>query len=628
MTSSSQFTDDTVALLREKYNYIADRVLSCDTSSLQWCETRQGQKNLCDTTNEPHAYLHSNYDTERETASWLQDLGWESLKDSINVLCVYGIGVGYSYDQLKEWLQGAADRYLVYFEDDLRVVRRLLETERGKEMLASRQVMLVHLGANDGDVDDACEELAYYFVKLPVKVSALPHYDLTRNKRFQYIQMRLMHKTVYVNYGSDEFLKYGCTFYRNYYQNLQFLPDSYRAGGLFGKFEGVPAIIVGAGPSLNRNFDMLKKLDRRALIFAGGSAMNALTNRGLLPHFGATVDPNHEQWNRMSTQSGFTIPFFYKGRTYSRVLPSLFGPRIFLSGNVGYPVSAWIEEQLGVDDPVAREGHNVLHLCMELARMMGCSPIIFVGMDLAYTDLQLYASDVVTEAQVTEKELTEATNLNNNAFMRNDIYGKPVHTLWKWVAEANYTAKYAQQHSGITFLNATEGGLGVDGVDNMMLGDVAERYLKEEWDLRAWVESALEQARFSDLGVDDVREPLKELKGSLERCQSLCDDIAEAFSDLKQALMGEHVSRIQSVSESIEGLQLKLGGEVAQVQILGPVNHIRSILFERKSSEIEGDDQQTEQQQMAAYCDSNREEILSLKEAARLNLQLLEADAW
>lgn len=615
--------DSNVEVLHARYSHFSHQVLATDPETLQWCETRQGERNLLDTSAPGTRHLHSSYSVAKETEKWLAELDWDNAKESTNVLYLYGVGLGYSLDALEPWLEQSSDRYLVYLEDDLRVIRRLLETERGTRILESQQVMLVYTGTDERDLEEICEDLAYYFVKLPVKVAVLPCYQQHKEGRFRDLQMRLMHKTVYISYGSEEFLTYGCKFYRNYYRNLQFLPGSIRASGLYGKFEGMPAVICGAGPSLNKNFDILRQLDRRALIFAGGSAVNALTNRGLMPHFGATVDPNHEQYKRMSSQAGFTLPFFYKGRTYHQVLPSLAGQRILLPGNTGYPASSWIESQLGISEPFIREGHNVLHMSIDLARVMGCDPIIFVGMDLAYTGMQLYASDVVGESKVSEQELTAATDLNNNSFLRNDIYGNSVYTLWKWVAESDYTSKYAAEFSETTFINATEGGLGFEGIANMSLEDVRDRYLKEEHDLRGWVSGVMEQSRY-DLSIDQVKEVLDELRDSLRRCKENSDVLAEDFSALKDALLEQRVEEVQKLSVDIEVRQVELGREVAQVQVLDPVNHIRSILFERKTSEIAISGDRTREEEIAAHCDANREEMLSLSEAARLNLELLE----
>jgi len=612
--------EENLKILAEENAELARLVDTAGCDGLSWCETRRGEANLCHEGDDRRWFYHSNYDACRETAQWLGDIPL----DALHVLYVYGIGVGYSFDVLKGWLAKRRDRYLVYLEDDLQVLHRLLETARGGEMVSHRQVMLAYLGDNENDCDALCEELAYHFVKLPMKIVALPAYARVREDRLTYLQMRLMHRTVHVNFASEEFLEYGRAFFTNFYKNLFYLPTSHAASKLFGKFNNIPAIICGAGPSLNKNFSVLKTLERRALIFAGGSAINALTGRGLWPHFGATVDPNPEQHKRMVSQTGYELPFFYKGRTYASALETLHGPRIYLTEYVGYPISTWVEKELGIQGTSATEGFNVLHLTIDLARLMGCNPIIFVGMDLAYTDMQLYASSVVAQPKVSEEDLTKATDLNNNSFLRHDIHGKPVYTLWKWIAESHYTSQYAKQFPEKTFINATEGGLGAEGIPNKSLREVAESYLSTEYDLKNWIHQELQQAIFVDVDENKIRKILESIKASLETSLEQCHNLVKSFDALKEAVIDKKVQQIEHWSSEVENLQQQLEEEIAYRHILQPVNHIRSVAFERHFQEIEGDDDSSsEKEQIVEHYEAMHAEALSLQEAAKINLTIL-----
>jgi len=605
-----------IGILSEANEELAQLVDQVNITGLEFCETRAGQLNLCYSGEGTHRYFHSSYDAVKESENWVESL---SLKET-KVLYVYGVGLGYSFDALQVWLQGAPDRYLIYLEDDLRVIHRLMETARGGQLVSHRQVVLGYIGNNDEDCDALCEDLAYHFVKLPIHITALPHYERAHAERHQYIQMRVRHKTVHVGFASDEFLRHGVTFFTNYYKNLRFLPSSHSAAGLFGNFEGVPAIICGAGPSLNKNFSVLEGLDRRAILFAGGSAINALSGRGLLPHFGATVDPNHEQYKRMVTQTGYGVPFFYKGRTFTPALETIDGPLVYLAGNVGYPVSSWLEQKLGLDETMAKEGFNVLHLTIDIARQMGCNPIIFVGMDLAYSGMQLYADSVVADAKVSERDLTKATEVNNNSFLRQDINGEPVHTLWKWVAESVYTSRYAADHPETTFINATEGGLGAEGIPNMTLKEVADKYLSVESDLRGRIHNELEKARYHNIEENGLEEVIRELQLSLEQTEKLCEKLAKSFEDLGAALTRGDLSRVKKCAKDTEALQDKLSEEIAYQQIVSPTNHIRSVLFERRFLEIEGGE---EKERILQQYRANRDEVLAQRQTAQVNLEII-----
>lgn len=608
-------------LLRKKVGDRADDILQADVSELSWIKTRVGEKTLQDNRVSAHLsnpFLHSRYSVEKELESLLEEINWEQVQHRTNVLYCFGMGCGELHTRLQDWLDKAQDRYLVFLEDDNAILRRFLETDGAEKLLRCRQTMIIDPGKTEHEMNLVAEELAYYFVQLPIFVTALASYKKGRETMFRYLQMRLMHQAAYVSYGSEEFLQYGGSFFANYYANIAKIPDSYSAKNLWGAFSGIPAIITGAGPSLNKNGGLLASLQDKALIFAGGSAMNALDHLGVQPHFGATVDPNYEQVIRVTNQNNAQIPFFYKARVHHQVLPFVHGPKVYLPGNTGYPISEWIESRLGIEQTIVQEGHNVLHMTMDLARLMGCDPIIFVGMDLAYTGLQQYASCVITDPSLSEQALIHGMGLNDNGFLRPDIYGNPVYTLWKWVAESNYTSSYVTNHPEITFLNCTEGGIGVKGVENKALELVIQEHLDKEWDLSAKIHSLLTPCRYqvTEQKICQVCHPVRQ---SLIRCKQVCSDLEQLFVELQEAIVAEDFSVMEQLSSVIEEKQLCLGQEIAMTQILGPVNHVRSILFERQIDETEAMDQ-TEQQKVLSHCKANQEEMHSLQQAAEKSL--------
>jgi 6-hydroxymethylpterin diphosphokinase MptE-like len=344
----------------------------------------------------------------------------------------------------------------------------------------------------------------------------------------------------------DEFRRMGDLFYENFYANLLELPGRYAAAGLRGKFEGVPAIICGAGPSLDRNAHLLSELSDRALIFAGGSALNALSNRGICPHFGAGLDPHPAQVERILTNSAFELPMFFRGRWAKQILPILQGPGLYLGGAGGYPIADWFDERLGIPQLPVDEGFNVIHLCIGIARQLGCSPIVLVGMDLALTDDRLYADHIVEDPRWSPETFYDAP------IERPGIDGRPVRTLWKWVAESEWIG--AQPN----LINATEGGLGMPGVPNQPLASLSwgpSRPLEEEVH-RAIQSSPLSVTREQILeACGEVRESLIRVRNHLEKLENLSGGVAALHQvEMEEELAHQHILAPLSM---VEGIDLK-----------------------------------------------------------------------
>lgn len=137
-------------------------------------------------------------------------------------------------------------------------------------------------------------------------------------------------------------------------------------------------------------------------------------------------------------------------------------------------------------------GTNVVNASLSFAHMMGCNPLITVGVDLAYSGGASYGPGLKKPAARVEPLHTKSAM--EEVIVRPDIEGKPVATLWKWVNESMWYTEFQRKHPEATLINATEGGIGFVGIPHLKLADVAAIYLNESWDLSGKVHAALQQA--------------------------------------------------------------------------------------------------------------------------------------
>ena len=501
-----------------------------DCEDLIWCQTRLGEPNL----KRKGRYYHSQAGAEQEAARWFSKLNLRGIK----VLYIYGVGLGYYYDAAKSWLRKGRDRHLVFLEDDPVVIHRLLETERGTRILRHPRVHLFFLDQNLERREDTFIKLYWTFIQMSIGVTALKLYEKTQ--AFE----ELHHKVVYdqaIKYGLvEEYMSYGLLFYKNFYANLLHLQEASLGNSLFGKFKNVPAIICGAGPSLQKNRKFLGSLLDRALIFAGGSSMNALNAAGILPHFGAALDPNPAQLDRIQANTAFGVPYFYRNRLYHDACMAIKGPRLYLTGAGGFETPDWFEQKLGIKSEYIEEGHNVVNMCVEVARKMGCNPIIFVGMDLAYTDMQQYAEGVVERPKVSKKAILAPNHFDSAALLREDIHGKPVYTLWKWIAESRWISDYARDHPEITLINATEGGLGMEGIPNRSLKQVAKQHLTKRYNLKGRITRAIKEGAIPQVTRRKITRAMKELSASLERSIAHLDFLSQSAAETRKKIKRTH----------------------------------------------------------------------------------------
>lgn len=556
-----------------------------DADDLIFCKTRNGELNLKRVVEGKNQFYHSATSAQQEAEKWFAKLNLSE----IDALYVYGIGLGYYYDVAKAWLHADPKRRFVFIEDDLAVIRRILETERGSEILADSQVK-IHYFENIEDsqtVLTPLSELYWNSLTTKVEVSALKYYAKTREKVFADIHHKIVYDISMLHVVLEEYFNFGIAFYRNFYPNLLQLPEASLANGMFNKFNKIPAIICGAGPSLDKQLPLLNTLRDKALIFSGGSSLNALNSFGMQPHFGAGIDPNSPQLDRIKKNTAHDLPFLYRNRLYAAALQAVKGPRVYIAGSGGYDTSDWFEKKFNIDNEVLiDEGFNVVNLCLSLAHAFGCDPIIFVGMDLAYTDMHSYAQGIVDNAAVDKKAILETNDFNEQAILRHDIEGKPIYTLWKWVAESNWIGAFAKANPAATLINATEGGLGFPDVPNQDLASVAEKYLSQSADIEGKVREEIQANLITQVTKPAIIAAMQELCESLGRCKSELDVLIEEAN-----LVIESIKKEEKLPQNLQSgraalAEIELSEEVGYSFVLDMFNIICSKVLNRDLQQL------------------------------------------
>lgn len=484
-----------------------------NSAALQFCKTELGELNLVAADH----YYHSQSGAQSEASAYAKEF-LASIKEKTEIICIYGIGLGYSYQAFRQWLLENKEHTLIFLEDDLATLMRFLETEMATELLKDPQVHLYHIeetSHGEGSKGDVFQEIAWSTFPQKMAVGVLPYYEKIKKQTFQGVKNRLLFEESDTHCILDEYTIYGVPYFRNFWPNLLVLPDSQKASALFGAFKDVPAIVVGAGPSLNKQIDRLRELKDRALIFAGGSAINALTDNGITPHFAASIDPNPMQYLRLRQNMAFETPFFFRHRAFNEALGLVSGPKLYLPGGDGYNISDWFEKRFKIKGKTLGGGHSIANFIIEIAYALGCRPIILVGYDLAYTNRQSYAQGVEDE----KKRIFS----DEDAVDFSDFEGNPILTAWKWILEGRWISEFASKHPKLRLLNATEGGIPIEGVKNVSFSDVAGRYLTKSYDLDGWVHTEIQKVPKVGCTPSDIFKQLGKMFASVERCLELLE---------------------------------------------------------------------------------------------------------
>ncbi len=523
--------------------------------------TQRGELNLFYDSS-PSFHLHDPQGAIKSETPWIHSLAPEK-----KVIFIFGTGLGYSYILLRKWLSQNPHNTLVYLEPHLGVLFHLFQTETGTQMAQHPRVHFYTFG-DKNELNYLLHYLAAYFSHYNVQITALPSYQVVYPDLCTYYTQELAYNHSMV---TTRIIESKTSFHfamRNTLNKMSSLSGHIKANRLKRHFDQIPCIIVGAGPSLKKNQDILKTLRQKALILAGSSAIPATNYLNVEPHFGTYLDPYQRVHERFIKTTSFEMPSFHSARTYLETSKSIHGPKFYLKGSDEFPYINWLENELGFDGPLVKELISVTTFNTNIALMLGCNPIIYVGVDLAYTGNESYSSGVEKNFQAEKLPVNESENFqfNENVWSK-DIFGQPILTKEAWKIESHFLSEIFKIYPNHTFINATEGGLGFLGAENMPLHTVKNNFLQNSFPLDEWIHTdsighVLENSKLPQ----QCYKLFKELKESFKRVQRIYKKVLKEIYTLEKANIKEKLKEVDE--QFVYEAQVDISNEIAYQYLL------------------------------------------------------------
>ncbi|RIK90524.1 MAG: hypothetical protein DCC71_25515, partial [Proteobacteria bacterium] len=154
-----------------------------------------------------------------------------------------------------------------------------------------------------------------------------------------------------------------------------------------GAFAGVPAVVVAAGPSLDRQLGQLAQAAPRLLVIAIGQAHRALVRAGIRPDLVHAIESKNVAHQLEGVRDAALV-------LAPSAHPALFELPVrarFVATPEPYRVARWIAARLG-ETCFVPGGTTVTHSAVHLAVALGARDVALIGQDLAFTGGRVYAS--------------------------------------------------------------------------------------------------------------------------------------------------------------------------------------------------------------------------------------------
>ncbi|HEX2579667.1 MAG TPA: 6-hydroxymethylpterin diphosphokinase MptE-like protein [Rhabdochlamydiaceae bacterium] len=343
----------------------------------------------------------------------------------------------YKWDEKKakhyeSWVKASDQRFVLFLEDNSQAA--ILQTPHPR-------IRCISLPENQPK--EAMEKLVWEYLYLPFSFEN-PGQPVLQ-------QMASVHSEI--NFRAFDFADQGLQLLENFKSHLSI--STSLAKDLYGKFQNVPAIVCGGGPSLASCQSELRRLQDSALIIGCGAGVEALLKMGIKPHFAAHVDPAP-----LHKFSSADIPVFYQLRTAADVLKKYKGRRLLVSGTGNFPLETWVQKKWDLE-AVFDGGWTVGTFGAALALHLGCSSITLAGIDLATSKGQLYAPGVKTTS-TTDQFLPMKNREGDAVLSRAD-----------WVFAAEWLDGYAKAHPRCKWGTISRKGLDIPSIPLTTLEEIA-----------------------------------------------------------------------------------------------------------------------------------------------------------
>lgn len=261
-------------------------------------------------------------------------------------------------------------------------------------------------------------------------------------------------------------------------KNLFVFPKKNTLGQLIANlkkhdFSNNVAIIVSAGPSLDKNIDLLKKAKNKAFLIAVDASAMAMIKVGVCPDIIVTIDPIKDETILQNEQllktplicsmySHYRIVQQHKGNIYFQTSDSEFAMEVYKKYN---------HEMVSLSS-----GGSVANNAYSLAEVAGFGTIVLVGQDLAYPNGQVHASGA-------EYKLLMGTNTINAKDKR--YFEVEANDGGKVLTEGNmdiYRRWFEERirEGKCHVINATEGGARIEGAEIQTLKEVVDKYCQDK----------------------------------------------------------------------------------------------------------------------------------------------------
>lgn len=399
-------------------------------------------------------WVYSQYDPPAAPDSWIRSHNFTPY----SVIVIWGIGLGYGLPALP-WADPSI-RHVFVVEADPRRFQAALSLINWQPMVQSQKLRL-WIGKSHDSWQTALRhqyflDIAYGWTTVRIPRCQEPNTAIyNRFNATLHTIMDLRHTAWTVNWHSD---------HDRYLQLLANLPTWLTWPPICRMFDTVsyPIIVIGPGPSLDRELTQLAEIRPLVYIIALDTAFPALIASGLRPDMVVAVDFTSGNCIHFDGLWSDTQGVWLAADP--SVSPDLLtryrGPITWTNPNI--PL---LNALLANDESIISRGLSVAATAIDIALKMGTGPVALLGLDFGYQPSQAYSNAARKKTIITQKNNcyykisgTKATPLREILGTTGLVLVDAVMTQYREVIESNLAAYHQSAPHADAIINLSAAG--------------------------------------------------------------------------------------------------------------------------------------------------------------------------
>lgn len=463
------------------------------------------------------ALMYSSYNPIDEADRWSESL--RSKMEGKSDIFIYGFGLGY---HIASHARNYPDHRLYVYEPNIHVLLAALYVIDLQMLLEHWNIVDFYVGSSKQEVD----EMIYRYLKFmkgEAEIVTLPSYYRlfpTALEQFSADSQRLI-----LNYHSAirVYDKFGWEWLTNSIYNLPSTLYSPSISQLQDRFEGLTAVVIGAGPSLAKDIEWVKKLHHSALIIAAGTTIQSLLHFGVEPHLIVSMDGSEKNYEAFQGLSIQHIPLLYTPTVQYRIIDEM-KDRLL---HVHFSNDLVTKNLMQIDDrdPVFPPNHSVTGTAIRFASYIGCKEIVLVGQDLSYPSNELYAPGARHFSTSFINQMMENAELTVE-----NVQGNLNRTDYSMKGTLSDIEELISLYPSVKFINTSQVGAKIKGTGGELLEDVVTRLEKKDSQLNEFLQGLQQLDGYEQERVHNVYDRLKQMQGQLQTCSEQLERIVQQIN--------------------------------------------------------------------------------------------------